>query len=107
MIRHHHLKTCDHRAWALYLFLVTVGDAQGLTISESALGRRLRLDPLELASARQQLERAGLIAYQKPLYQVLALPEVSPEPVAPEAPRSEQAQCVGDILRRALAGGRP
>ena len=108
LIRHHHLKACDHRAWALYLFLVTVGDAQGLSYySEAAIGRQLKLDPLELAAARQQLERAGLIAYQKPLYQVLALPEVSPEPTASTAPRSEQAQCVGDILRRALAGGRP
>lgn len=108
LIRHHHLKACDHRAWALYLFLVTVGDAQGLSYySEAAMSRQLKLDPLELAAARQQLEWAGLIAHQKPLYQVLALPEASPEPVAPEAPRSQQAQCVGDILRRALAGGRP
>ena len=61
----------------------------------------------QLAAARQQLEQADLIAYRKPLYQVLALPEPSPEPVAPTAPRSGQAQSVGDILRRALAGGRP
>ncbi len=108
LIRHHHLKSCDHRAWALYLFLVTVGDAQGLSYySEASMSRQLKLDLLELASARQQLERAGLIAYQKPLYQVLALPEVSPESTPPEAPRSGQTQCVGDILRRVLAGGQP
>jgi hypothetical protein len=108
LIRHHHLKSCDHRAWALYLFLVTVGDAQGLSYySEAAISRQLKLDLLELASARQQLERADLIAYQKPLYQVLAMPEVSPEPVLSDAPRSQQAQSVGDILRRALTGGQP
>lgn len=108
LIRHHHLKACDHRAWALYLFLVTVGDAQGLSYySEAAMSRQLKLAPLELAVARQQLERAGLIAYQKPLYQVLALPEATPESGPPDAPRSAQTQSVGDILRRALAGGRP
>ena len=106
LIRHHHLRACDHRAWALYLFLVTVGDAQGLSYySEEAIGRQLKLDLLALAAARQQLEQAGLIVYQKPLYQVLALPESSPEPSVPAAPRSGQAQCVGDILRRAVAGG--
>ena len=106
LIRHHHLKACDHRAWALYLFLVTVGDAQGLSYySEAAIGRQLKLDLLPLTSARQQLELAGLIAYQKPLYQVLALPEPSPEPVVPAAPRIGQVQGVGDILRRVLAGG--
>jgi len=106
LIRHHHLRACDHRAWALYLFLVTVGDAQGLSYySEAAIGRQLKLDLLPLTSARQQLELAGLIAYQKPLYQVLALPEHSPELVVPAAPRSGQVQGVGDILRRVLAGG--
>jgi hypothetical protein len=106
LIRHHHLRACDHRAWALYLFLVTVGDAQGLSYySEAAIGRQLKLDLLPLTSARQQLELAGLIAYQKPLYQVLALPEPSPEPVVPAAPRIGQVQGVGDILRRVLAGG--
>jgi hypothetical protein len=86
--------------------LGTVGDAQGLSYySEAAIGRQLKLDLLPLASARQQLELAGLIACQKPLYQVLALPEPSPGPVVPAAPRSGQVQCVGDILRRVLAGG--
>ena len=108
LIRHHHLSACDHRAWALYLFLVTVGDAQGLSYySEAALERQLKLDRLQLTAARQQLELAGLIAYQKPLYQVLALPEPWLPSVVPAAARSGQAQGVGDILRRVLAGGQP
>src|SRR5260370_12530212 len=79
LIRQHHRRACDHRAWALYLFLVTVGDAQGLSYySDAAIGRQLKLDLLQLAAARQQLEQAQLIAYQKPLYQVLALPESTP-----------------------------
>ena len=108
LIRHHHLGCCDHSAWALYLFLVTVADVQGLSYySDAALGRHLKMDPRQLASARRQLQQAQLIAYQKPLYQVLALPELSPEPTAPTEPRSGQTQSVADILRRALSGGAP
>src|SRR5438034_7231520 len=40
---------------------------------------------------RSQLVQADLIAYQKPLYQVLALPEDSKVP-APTLPRSGQTQ---------------
>jgi hypothetical protein len=106
LIRHAHLSHCDHSAWALYLFLVTVGDVQGLSYySDAAIGRHLRMDPLQLAAARQQLMQADLIAYRKPLYQVLALPEPRLEPTAPTEPRAGQTQSVGDILRRALAGG--
>ena len=108
LIRHHHLKGCDHSAWALYLFLVTVGDVHGLSYySDAAIGRHLKMDPLQLAAARRQLEQADLLAYRNPLYQVLALPELSVPPSAPAGPRTAQTQSVGDILRRALAGGAP
>ncbi len=66
---------CDARAAALYLFLVTVCDAQGMSYYGAAtLAARLRLSPEELGAARAQLIELGLIAYQAPLYQVLALP---------------------------------
>lgn len=109
LIRHAHLSRCDHSAWALYLFLVTVGDVQGLSYySDAAIGRHLKMDSLQLAAARQQLTRADLIAYRKPLYQVLALPEPPSAPPAPAAgPRAAQAQSVGDILRQVLTGGAP
>lgn len=106
LIRHAHLRHCDHSAWALYLFLVTVADVQGLSYySEAAIGRHLKLDPLQLAAARRQLEAAELIAYRKPLYQVLGLPEPSTQPTEPNVPRPGQTQSVADILRRALSGG--
>ena len=108
LIRRRHLDRCDPPAWALYLFLVTVGDVQGLSYySEASLGRQLKLDPLQLAAAREQLERADLLAYRKPLYQVLALPEplLPPEPSA--GSRTGQTQSVGELLRRALTGGTP
>jgi len=104
LIRHRLLNPCDHAAWALYLFLITVGDVQGLSYySDAAIGRYLKMDLLQLASARQQLQRADLIAYRKPLYQVLSVPEV-PTP-APGEQRSGQLQSAGDILRRVLGGG--
>ena len=109
LIRHGHLRGCDHSAWALYLFLVTVGDVQGLSYySDIAISRHLRMELLQLSAARQQLFQADLIAYRKPLYQVLSLPDpaASAGPV-PQLQRAGQAQSLGDILRKALTGGAP
>lgn len=109
LIRHAHLRRCDHSAWALYLFLVTVGDVQGLSYySDAAISRHLKMELLQLSAARQQLLQADLIAYRKPLYQVLSLPDpAAPVPPASEPQRACQAQSVGDILRKALTGGTP
>lgn len=74
LVRERHIERCDPPAAALYLFLVTVADAQGLSYySDAALGRCLSLTPARLSQARSDLMRIGLIAYQQPLYQVLAL----------------------------------
>jgi len=106
LVRHEYLARAGHAAWTLYLFLVTVADAQGLSFySDAAIGRRLTLDQLSLSAARQQLIQADLIAYRKPLYQVLSLPEDPKAPPAPEPPRTGQAQSVATILRRVLEGG--
>ena len=105
LVRDNLLRRADPAAWALYLVLVTVADAQGLSYySEATLSRLLRMDPLQLVRCRQQLVGADLVAYQKPLYQVLALPPA--QMVTPQAgPRSAQALSVGDILRRVCEGG--
>ena len=106
LVRHDYLRRADPQAWALYLFLTTVADVNGLSYySDAAIGRHLSLEPAALAAARQQLLQADLIAYQKPLYQVLALPEDSCGAVAATAPRTGQVRSIGDILRRALEGG--
>jgi hypothetical protein len=108
LIRHRRLEACSHPAWALYLFLVTVGDAQGLSYySDAALCRHLKLDPLQLATIRRELQQAGLVAYRRPLYQVLSLEDPPAGPNTPEVPRSGQSQSVGQILRRVLSGGTP
>jgi hypothetical protein len=61
-------------ALGLYLFLVTVADADGLSwYSDVALSGVLSCDIARLQSSRTELEEVGLIAYRKPLYQVLDL----------------------------------
>lgn len=105
LVRENFLRRAQPAAWALYLVLVTVADAQGLSYySDATLSRLLQLEPLALAQARQQLVTADLVAYQKPLYQVLALP-LSAAAATPGGTRLGQALSVGDILRRALEGG--
>ena len=99
LVQENYFTQCDHSAWALYLFLVSVGDVQGLSYySDASLMRRLKMDPVQLSASRQQLIGAGLIAYEKPLYQVLSLD-------GGQETRSGQLS-VAEILRKAL-GGQP
>jgi hypothetical protein len=106
LVRHEYLARADHSAWTLYLFLVTVADAQGLSFySDAAVCRRLAMDQVTLSAARRQLVQADLVAYRKPLYQVLSLPEDPKSSPESAAPRTGQAQSVAALLRRALEGG--
>jgi hypothetical protein len=91
LVRQHFIDRCEARSAALYLFLVTVSDAQGLSYyGAPTLARRLRLSDEQFAAARQQLIDLDLIAYRSPLYQVLALPGTVavplPDAAAPRAP---------------------
>jgi hypothetical protein len=83
-VQQHFIDRCEARSAALYLFLVTVSDAQGLSYyGAPTLARRLHLSDEQLAAARQQLIELDLIAYRSPLYQVLALPGSVAAPRAP------------------------
>ena len=74
LVRARYIERCDPPAAALYLFLVTVADIQGLSYyADATLVRSLSMAPARLHRARDDLVRNGLIAYQRPLYQVLAL----------------------------------
>ena len=74
LVRERHIERLSHAADALYLFLVTVADARGLSFySERSIGRYLAMAADGLDHARKELLRADLIAYRKPLYQVLSL----------------------------------
>ena len=97
LVQQHFIDRCDARSAALYLFLVTVSDAQGLSYyGASTLARRLRLSDEQFAAACQQLIELELIAYRSPLYQVLALPGTvaAPRP-APRAPATTGATTGG------------
>jgi hypothetical protein len=74
LVRDRHLEHCDVQALALYLVLVTVADAQGLSYyGEASLTRLLSMPVVRLVQARADLIRLDLIAYERPLYQVLSL----------------------------------
>jgi hypothetical protein len=97
LVRDRHISRCSAQALALYLFLVTVADGQGLSYySDQTILRLLPLDGAALAGARQELIAAALIAYQKPLYQALALD--APPPSNPRG-SSGRPLSLGEILR--------
>jgi len=109
LVRDSHIEKCGPKALAVYLFLVTVADAEGLSYyGDGAIARRLRLDGGELALAREELVQAGLIAWEHPLYQVLDLDCSSPlESTAVQASSSRNGavQSLGEILRQAAGEG--
>ena len=106
LVRDRHITRCDPEALALYLFLVTVADAQGLSFyADASIGRMLSLPLPRLQEARAALIRAGLIAYEAPLYQVLALEPATPTPPSLRAPSScatGELRAMREVLRQAL-----
>jgi len=88
----------------LYLFLVTVGDAKGLSYyGDKSITKRLSMDQNALDDARADLIRIGLIAWQKPLYQVLALDMTQRDKPAPRSNMGNPLS-LGDILKMAREG---
>ena len=64
LVRECHLDRCSTEALALYLFLVTVADAQGLSYyGDASVGARLGLPGVQLDAARQVLIDADPIAF--------------------------------------------
>jgi len=79
LVRERHIERCDAHALALYLALVTVADAQGLSYyGEASLVRLLSMPAARLLQARADLMRLDLIAYEAPIYQVLRLDPPAP-----------------------------
>ena len=100
LIRNQLIDLCSHQALALYLFLVTVGDQKGLSYySDHSVSNRLSMDLAMLAQARNELVQTGLVAYRKPLYQVLSL-----APAKIIRSHLDTPLDVGQILKQ-LAGG--
>jgi hypothetical protein len=92
LITDQHLRRCKRPAQALYLFLAVVGDAQGLSYySDASIRTHLDMPQNELLCAREQLIQEALIAFEKPLYQLLTL----------EPHKSDSRARSGQILRLA------
>lgn len=86
LVRHGHLKNLSPEGIAFYLFLVSVGDSQGLSYySNNGISKLLTLKSVN--SCRQELIQSDLLAYADGIYQVLELPEVAaykkPIPLSP------------------------
>jgi hypothetical protein len=106
LVRDGHIQGRSAPALALYLVLVTVADAEGLSwYSDAALCRRLSWSGSQLQCARAELERAVLIAYRRPLYQVLDLSPlaITFDRTPGSRPYSADPVSAGEILQRLLA----
>lgn len=106
LVRDRYIERCDAHAAMLYLFLVTVADSEGLSwYSDESTARRLSMDTQRLHRARGDLMRAGLIAWVRPVYQVLALDVAIATPVPmPPSPPVMTDQINNDDIRAKIAG---
>jgi hypothetical protein len=75
LVRENYLKQCSTDALALYLFLVIVGDHEGLSYyGDERVKSYLNFSSSSgVNSCRKELEKSNLIAYLNGLYQVLGL----------------------------------
>ena len=104
LVRDRYIENCSHAAAARYLFLVTVGDAKGMSYyGDPSITQRLSMDQSTLNKARADLIHSGLIAWQKPLYQVLSLDKPRREKQPPRS-KMKNALSLGDILNMAREG---
>ena len=104
LVRDRHIENCSQTAAALYLFLVTVGDAKGLSYyGDKSIIKRLSMDQSTLDDARANLIHIGLIAWQKPLYQVLSLDRPKREKPSPRS-SMDNPLSLGEILKMAREG---
>ena len=101
LVRNRHIQGPTPRALALYLFLCTVADAEGLSYySDARAGALLTCSGSELRAARAELVAAGLIAYQSPFYQVLSLePRAAAAVTTAAQPRIGDVRSIGEIFR--------
>jgi hypothetical protein len=111
LVRERHIGRCTAEALALYLFLVTVADAEGLSFyGDGAIAGLLGWPEAQVRAARAGLVRAGLVAFKAPLYQVLSLdaPTTAPAPPAqhprPAVRAAGELRSLRAILQQTLEG---
>jgi len=99
LVSDRHIERCSHAAGILYLFLVCVSDEKGLSYyGDQAIAKKLSMDADTFEKVRSDLVHMGLVAWQKPLYQVLCL-----KPVRQDRGRGS-IMGLGDILKKAVEG---
>ncbi|NLB70165.1 MAG: hypothetical protein GX804_10900 [Lentisphaerae bacterium] len=112
LVRDGYFERLDVYSLALYLFLLTVSNADGLSwYCEERLCRELGCELSLLRSAHSELCSAGLIAWKRPLYQVLGLEplsEVASEAISRNikpsgACRNAGPVSIGEVLRGMVA----
>jgi hypothetical protein len=112
-VQNGHIYQCTPDASALYLFLLTVADKEGLSYySDASVSRFTSLNQHRLECARNCLIKANFIAYESPHYQVLMLPKsnqtqglipVKNKPVRKRVPNDKgEMVSIGELLRTAL-----
>lgn len=103
LVRDGHIDLCSHASAALYLFLITVSDASGLSYySDRSVMKRLNMNETVLEQSRAQLMHLDLIAYKKPIYQVLPLSGIQNPAQTRSARGPGQPQALGEIFRRMM-----
>jgi hypothetical protein len=109
LVRDGHVKGRSAGSLALYLFLVTVSDGDGVSYySDESLCGHLGFGGEALRGFRRELVECGLVAWRRPFYQVLALREPGRRDAA-SAPDVRDSgggpAAIGDVMDR-IVGGR-
>lgn len=102
LVRDGHSDPRSQEACPRSLFLVTVADAHGLSVSsDRSICRRVSRAHLALPKARQALIRLGLVADDPPLSQGFALdaPAGVPVPQTPSMSTADQPMALKDIVQ--------
>lgn len=95
------ISTINDPARALYLFLLTVADAEGLSYySQERICTIMRWSKSTFTDARFALIEAGLVAYRYPLYQVLDLERPSRFSQTPPKPESHTTRQSSPIVQQ-------
>ncbi len=103
LIRDGHLHLCTAKSIGVYLFLVMVGDSQGLSYySDKSICKSLSLRMSELTECRKELIKVDILAYEKPMYQVLSTPSLKDHVGIdyPSSKKSEDFISVQDVFKQ-------
>ena len=99
LVKDGHLAGVSADSGTLYLFLVCVGNRDGVSwYSESRMKTLVRLG--DFGKARAELIEHGLIAWQAPYYQVLAVPQQAGRQTKEE--RQSETLSLHEVMRRAM-----